>query len=52
MALTSFSRTSRSEGLVKLMPQVARQGFPVVSSWGRRAPRITRDWSSRRAAAQ
>ncbi len=52
MAFTSLSRTSRSEGLVRLMPQVARQGVPWVSSWGSRAPRITRDWRSRRAAVQ
>ncbi len=52
MALTIFSMASRSEGLVRLMPQVARQGLPRVSSWGSRAPRMTRDCRRRRAAAQ
>ncbi len=52
MACASWRRAVRSEGLVRLTPQRAFQGFPRVSSWGSRAPRTTRDWSRRRAVAQ
>jgi len=52
MASASWRRAARSEGLVRLMPHRAFQGFPRVSSWGSMAPRTTRDCSRRRAMAQ
>ncbi len=52
MASASCRRAARSEGLVRLMPQRAFQGFPRVSSWGSMAPRTTSDCSRRRAMAQ
>ena len=52
MARVKASKASRSEGLVKLVPQWARQGWESVSRVGRMAPRMMRDCSNLRAVTQ